>query len=98
MDNKRKECIDQIKDHYKVEYNDYNINKKIKLYDEKENIEESLQQICEYNSIIINLIHQINEKQYIITNLIEENKQQSILLKILENKILTNNDKYNLYT
>ena len=65
------------------------INKKIKLYNDHEYIDE--------NKIVIeNLMEQIKELQCIITNLmhqIEENKTNIILM----NDITKKNDKYNLY-
>ena len=96
MENKRKDYEDYTITDYNNTY-----NKKIKLYNVEEYIEELVKQSNEHKTIIANLIEKIKEQNYIITNLIEQiEEKKSIIDNITKQKDnkYDNHNKYNLYT
>jgi len=97
METKRKNEEDAVID-YPIDYMSY--NKKIKLHNEREYIEELLKQDNENKTMIENLVEKIKEQNYIITNLIEQIEEKESIITNISNitNITKKDDKYNLYT
>jgi hypothetical protein len=105
MDNKRKTDVNYPTD-YPPDYPPEYTNKKIKLDNEREYIEELVNQTHEYKIIIENLMENIKEQDFIIRKLIEQIAEKETIIANMTNvsnsnkkdNTYENHEKYNLYT